>query len=170
MTEQAVCNLFLNYLFIYCLISGGGGGSSDDQAGLKFPAPHTPTSNPLTPASPHGILQSPPAPNIRQPSPAPPQGQPTPSPGFMAPSPVNNPSLGKYSKSSRLELLVMSSSWKILARAELGHFNFRAETELTILTICMSKNRNFFSNFSMWQNLETKIIFIFKICSNFREI
>ena len=26
------------------------------------------------------------------------------------------------------------------SRAELGHFNFRAETELTILTICMSKN------------------------------
>ena len=46
----------------------------------------------------------------------------------------------------------MSLSWNFLARAspscegselsqaELGHFNFRAETELTILTICMSKN------------------------------
>ena len=29
--------------------------------------------------------------------------------------------------------------------AELGHFNFRAETELTILTICMSKNSDFSS-------------------------
>jgi len=53
-------------------------------------------------------------------------------------------------------LLEMSSSWDFPARAspscegsepsraELGHFNFRAETELTIPTICMSKNRNFF--------------------------
>ena len=50
---------------------------------------------------------------------------------------------------------VMSSSWNFTARAspscedsepsraELGHFNFRAETELTILTICMSKNSKF---------------------------
>ena len=87
------------FIVVIFLVLGGSGASSsgDDQAGLKFHAPHTPPSNPLTPASPHGILQSPPAPNIRQPSPAPPQGQPTPSPGsgFMAPSPVNNPSLGK---------------------------------------------------------------------------
>ena len=44
--------------------------------------------------------------------------------------------------------LVMSSSWifrleraravKYPSQAELGHFNFRAETELTIPTICMS--------------------------------
>ena len=51
--------------------------------------------------------------------------------------------------------LEISSSWNFLARvepsyegsepsrAELGHFNFRAETELTILTICMSKNSKF---------------------------
>ena len=51
--------------------------------------------------------------------------------------------------------LVMGSSWNFLARgsssyegsepsrAELGHFNFRAETELTIYTICMSKNNKF---------------------------
>ena len=50
----------------------------------------------------------------------------------------------------------MGSSWNFPARAspsyegsepsraELGHINFRAETELTILTICMSKNRKFF--------------------------
>ena len=31
--------------------------------------------------------------------------------------------------------------WKF--QAKLGHFNFRAETELTILTICMSKNSKF---------------------------
>ena len=30
-----------------------------------------------------------------------------------------------------------------LRGAELGHFNFRAETELTIPTICMSKNHKF---------------------------
>ena len=30
-----------------------------------------------------------------------------------------------------------------LSRARLGHFNFRAETKLTIPTICMSKNRKF---------------------------
>ena len=49
----------------------------------------------------------------------------------------------------------MGSSWNFPARAspsyegsepsraELGHFNFRAETELTIHTICMSKNSDF---------------------------
>ena len=31
------------------------------------------------------------------------------------------------------------------SRAKLGHFNFRAETELTILTICMSKNSKFWA-------------------------
>jgi hypothetical protein len=79
------------------------GGVADDTpsnppsvgAGLRFQAPHTPPSNPMTPASPHGFLQSPPASNIRQPSPAPaapnlpphaspgPQGQPIPSPGRL---------------------------------------------------------------------------------------
>ena len=51
--------------------------------------------------------------------------------------------------------VVMGSSWNFLARAspscevselsraELGHFDFRAEIELTILTICMSKNSDF---------------------------
>ena len=56
--------------------------------------------------------------------------------------------IGKHFCSSiKLE---MSSSWNFPvraepsyegskpSRAELGHFNFRAETELTILTICMS--------------------------------
>lgn len=56
-------------------------------SGLRFPAPHTPPSNPLTPASPHtatggggsqGFLQSPPS--IRQPSPAMP---PHASPGLL---------------------------------------------------------------------------------------
>lgn len=37
-----------------------GGQGSSGGGGLKFHAPHTPPSNPLTPASPHGILQSPP--------------------------------------------------------------------------------------------------------------
>ena len=32
---------------------------------------------------------------------------------------------------------------KFLSRAEHGQFNFRAETELTILTICRSKNSKF---------------------------
>ena len=53
----------------------------------------------------------------------------------------------------------MSSSWNFPARAspscedsepsraELGHLNFRAETELTILTICMSKNIKFLTYF-----------------------
>ena len=40
--------------------SGGDSGSDQSAGGLKFQAPHTPPSNPLTPASPHGILQSPP--------------------------------------------------------------------------------------------------------------
>ena len=47
-------------------------------------------------------------------------------------------------------LLEMSSSWNFPARAspsykgsEPRHINFRAETELTIPTICMSKNHNF---------------------------
>lgn len=87
----------------------GGHISSDEissTTGLRFPAPHTPPSNPLTPASPHtstggggsssAFLQSPPS--IRQPSPAmPPQASPgpgsqhpIPSPsGFAAPSPAN---------------------------------------------------------------------------------
>ena len=34
-----------------------------------------------------------------------------------------------------------------LSQAKLGHFNFRAETELTILTICMSKNSKFLTYF-----------------------
>ena len=62
-------------------------GGAMSASGLKFQTPHTPPSNPLTPASPHNPgsqLQSPPS--LRQPSPAP---QPTPSPGFMAPSPAN---------------------------------------------------------------------------------
>jgi hypothetical protein len=54
----------------------------------------------------------------------------------------------------------MSSSWNFPARAEpsykgsepsqaeLGHFNFRAEIELTIHTICMSKNSKFLTYFS----------------------
>ena len=53
-------------------------------------------------------------------------------------------------------VLVMSSSWNFPARAssscedsetsqaELENFNFRAETKLTILTICMSKSRKKF--------------------------
>jgi len=41
----------------------------------------------------------------------------------------------EFTSSSEPEL------WK--CRAELGHINFRAETELTIPTICMSKNHNF---------------------------
>ena len=55
--------------------------------------------------------------------------------------------------------VVMGLSWNFPARAspscedsepsraELGHFNFRAETELTILTICMSKNSKFLTYF-----------------------
>ena len=45
---------------------------------------------------------------------------------------------------------VMTSSWNFLAqvelwrfRAELGHFNFGAETQLTIQTKCMWKNSDF---------------------------
>ena len=57
----------------------------------------------------------------------------------------------------------MGSSWNFPARAspsyegskpsraELGHFNFRAETELTIHTICMSKKRKFLTYFSHMQ-------------------
>ena len=41
----------------------------------------------------------------------------------------------EFSGSSEPEL------WKF--RAELEHINFRSGTELTILTICMSKNHNF---------------------------
>lgn len=68
------------------------GGTTE---GLRFNTPHTPPSNPLTPASPHtnaslgGFLQSPPS--IRNPSPATPstqQPQPSPS-GFTVPSPIN---------------------------------------------------------------------------------
>ena len=33
------------------------------------------------------------------------------------------------------------------SRGELGHFNIRAEIELTILTICMSKNSKFLTYF-----------------------
>ena len=52
--------------------------------------------------------------------------------------------------SSNYSQLEMGSSWNFPARASpsceysepsrAGHFNFRAENELTILTICMSKN------------------------------
>ena len=70
------------------------GSQATGSSGLKFQTPHTPPSNPLTPASPHGFLQSPPA--MRQPSPA---GAPYPSPGNpQAPSPggftVPSPSMG----------------------------------------------------------------------------
>ena len=48
---------------------------------------------------------------------------------------------------TRTYFVVMSSSWNFPARAEpiqseLGHFNFRAETELTKLTLCMLKITN----------------------------
>ena len=58
-----------------------------------------------------------------------------------------------------MDVLEMGSSWNFSARAssscevsepsraELGHFNFRAETELTILTICMSKNSKRLTHF-----------------------
>ena len=36
---------------------------------------------------------------------------------------------------------------KVPSRAELGPFNFRAETELTILTICIPKNSKFLTYF-----------------------
>ena len=36
---------------------------------------------------------------------------------------------------------------KALNQAKLGHFNFRAETEQTILTIRMSKNSKFLTYF-----------------------
>ena len=54
--------------------------------------------------------------------------------------------------SDEFELEFSGSSEPVLwrFRAELsraGHFNFRAETELTILTICMSKNSKFFTYF-----------------------
>ena len=47
--------------------------------------------------------------------------------------------------SDEFELVFSSSSraMKVPSQAELRHFNFRAETELTILTICMSKNSKF---------------------------
>eukprot|EP00095_Tigriopus_kingsejongensis_P000362 snap_masked-scaffold319_size207808-processed-gene-0.2 protein:Tk00362 transcript:snap_masked-scaffold319_size207808-processed-gene-0.2-mRNA-1 annotation:"mediator of rna polymerase ii transcription subunit 14" len=81
------------------------GGCHEDGQGarLRFPTPHTPPSNPMTPASPltgvpssnnPGFLQSPPS-NMRNPSPATlpqpsPSGQPMPSPsGFTVPSPIN---------------------------------------------------------------------------------
>ena len=50
--------------------------------------------------------------------------------------------LGDRYCSDEFELEFSGSS-----RAELGHFNFRAETELTILTICMSKNSKFLTYF-----------------------
>lgn len=83
-----------------------GGNEEQSGVGLRFNTPHTPPSNPLTPASPltgtttsssaanPGFLQSPPS-GIRNPSPAnipqpSPSGQPMPSPsGFMVPSPIN---------------------------------------------------------------------------------
>ena len=55
----------------------------------------------------------------------------------------------------------MSSSWNFPAQAspscegsepsqaELEYFNFRAETELTILTLCMSKNSKFLTYFQI---------------------
>ncbi len=71
-------------------------GGEGESGGLRFHAPQTPPSNPLTPASPHGptsnqpqqFLQSPPSsvrqPSPQQPSPAGPAGS-----GFAAPSPAN---------------------------------------------------------------------------------
>ena len=55
--------------------------------------------------------------------------------------------ISKQISSDEFELKFFGSSepWagKVPSRAELGHFNFRAETELTILRICMSKNSDF---------------------------
>ena len=67
----------------------------------------------------------------------------------------------------------MGSSWNFLAqaspscevsepsRAELGHSNFRAETELTILTICMSKNSKFLTYFP--------ILLLYHDCNQFHD-
>ena len=63
---------------------------------------------------------------------------------FVWPTPI---SLQRWSLCTRdefeLEFCSLSKPelWKF--RAELGHINFWAETELTILTICMSKSINF---------------------------
>ena len=50
----------------------------------------------------------------------------------------------EFSGSSRAELWGFGAE---PSQAELGHFNFRAETELTIPTICMSKNCKLAANF-----------------------
>ena len=52
-----------------------------------------------------------------------------------------------YYSSDEFELEFPSSSLaiKVPSRAKLGHFNFSAETELIILTICLSKNCKFFN-------------------------
>uniref|UniRef100_A0A0K2TAA1 Mediator of RNA polymerase II transcription subunit 14 n=1 Tax=Lepeophtheirus salmonis TaxID=72036 RepID=A0A0K2TAA1_LEPSM len=75
--------------------------STDDtsNSGLRFNTPHTPPSNPMTPASPHtvGFLQSPPS-SIRNPSPA---SQPVPSPGTSSVrSPLNHPIGSPFHSSS----------------------------------------------------------------------
>ena len=65
----------------------------------------------------------------------------------------------EFSGSSEPEL------WRF--RAELGHFNFRAETELTILTIFVSKNLIFFYKFpnfapvSWFQSISWSFIWIY---------
>jgi hypothetical protein len=54
---------------------------------------------------------------------------------------------------------------KVPSRAELGHFNFRAETEVTILTICMSilvPTPKLQSNFLIFMNM-CKTIDIFGV-------
>ena len=65
----------------------------------------------------------------------------------------------KVTQGGNIFNLEMSSSWNFPARAspsckksessqaELGYFNFRAETKLTILTICTSKNSKFLTYF-----------------------
>ena len=42
-----------------------------------------------------------------------------------------------------LEFFSSSQAMKVPSQAKLGHFNLQAETELKILTICMSKNGKF---------------------------
>ena len=91
-------------------VGNEGSAAGGEGGGLKFHAPQTPPSNPLTPASPHAgggggssssagqFLQSPPPANVRQPSPA---QQPSPAGAVGSPFPSAQSPLGAGSPAPR---------------------------------------------------------------------
>ena len=64
-----------------------------------------------------------------------------------------------------LEFFSLSQAMKVTSQAKLGHFNLQSETELKILTICMSKNGKFLTYFPILRQYHDSNQFHVHLCS-----